>query len=486
MIQDNMINPTDFVGSSLDQAYQESLDFIYSFIDYSMKRNLRNAKRNFKIERMTHFMHLLGDPQNNYKVIHIAGTKGKGSVAAFCANALIAAGYKVGLYTSPHMIEFTERIQVNGRQIQKDAVVRLVSRLRDVAQEVPDITTFELMTALGFLYFADEKVDVAVIEVGLGGRLDATNIVTPLISVITGISYDHTQVLGKTLSKIAFEKGGIIKPGIPVVIAPQKSEALKRLKKISIDRSAPVIEVGKDILFVERYHSLDGQTFIVWNPGEQDKMNAYLNNDGQTEWKPVEFSIPLLGYHQVINATTAFAVLVKARDLGLKISLDAICNGFSNTSWPGRFEIIRRQPPVVIDSAHNRDSAQKLRQALDDYFPGVPVILLFGVSSDKDYSGILEELLPRVSQVIATQTIHPRALNCEEICRQVLTYGKPCLAITPIELALERALEMAGEKFLLLAAGSVFVAAAVKDIWLNVTKSNRNHVAENSKDGSSG
>ena len=451
--------------TDIEKAYQESLDYIYSFIDFSMKRNLRNAEKNFKIERMHAFMHLLGDPQFDYKVIHVAGTKGKGSVSAFCASAIQAAGYKVGLYTSPHMIEFNERIRINGEMITREAVVRIVDKLKAVVAQIPDVTTFELTTALGFVYFSEQQVDIAVIEVGLGGRLDATNVVDPLISVITAISFDHTQILGDTLAKIAFEKGGIIKQGKPVIISPQKQEAMRRIKAICKERLSPMTIVGKDILFGAESHTLDGQTFFVWTPAEQSQVNEFINSGGSVEWTPLRFRISLLGHHQVINAATAYAILFKLNELGIKISDAAISKGFSNTSWPGRFEIMRRQPPVVVDSAHNRDSALKLRQAIDDYFPGKPLILLFGVSSDKDYAGILEELLPRTRQVIATQSIHPRALDAGEICKKVSTYGTPCEAIIPIENALQKALEVAGDECLIVAAGSVFIAAAIKDIW---------------------
>ena len=213
--------------SDLEQAYQQSLDYIYSFIDYEKNRVVRNAEENFKIERMHQFMHLLGDPQLSYKVLHVAGTKGKGSVCAFLAGALQAAGYKVGLYTSPHMIDFRERIQVNRAWIDRESLVSITKRLKETAELVLGITTFELTTALGFLYFAEQNVDVAVIEVGLGGRLDATNVVAPLVTVITSISYDHTEILGNSLAKIAFEKGGIIKTGVPVIISPQRPAALE-------------------------------------------------------------------------------------------------------------------------------------------------------------------------------------------------------------------------------------------------------------------
>jgi dihydrofolate synthase/folylpolyglutamate synthase len=445
-----------------DSAYQAALDYIYSFIDFSLKRNLRNAEANFKLDRMARFMSLLGNPQDQYKIIHVAGTKGKGSVCAFCASALRVAGYRVGLYTSPHLEEFTERIQVNGIEIDKISVVKLVEKMKAVVTEVPDITTFELTTAMGFLYFAEQKVDVAVLEVGLGGRLDATNIVNPLVSVITSISYDHTAVLGNTLGKIAFEKGGIIKPGKPVVIAPQREEARKRLVAVCRERSAPLVEVGKDFQFKAESHSLQGQTLFVW------KNSGQLTEDRDPALIPgtvTNLRIPLLGYHQVINAVTAYAALQIANDHGLTVSDDAIQRGFETTSWPGRFELLCLHPPVVVDSAHNTDSAKCLSQALDDYFPGLPVILVFGVSADKDVKGILKALLPKVRKVITSQSIHPRAMDAKELLAYVKQNDVHAEAIVPIEDAIQTALNEAGEEALVLITGSVFVAAAGRAVW---------------------
>ena len=454
--------------SNLD--YQKSLDFIYSFIDYSIKRNLRNAADKFKLERVVQFMQLLDEPHKKYKIIHVAGTKGKGSVSAFCASSLQAAGYNVGLYTSPHMEEFTERIRVNGEEITRQEFVQLVEKIKPLVEQVPGITTFELTTALGFLYFAEKAVDVAVVEVGLGGRLDATNIVDPLISVITSISYDHTQILGNTLSKIAFEKGGIIKPGRPVVVAPQKDEAFKKLEELSIERSAPLIRVGKDFLFAADNHSLDGQNMFVWTPEEQSLVNDYIESGGLEDWTPLRIKIPLLGYHQVVNAATAYAALMTTNKLGLKINSEAIVRGFAQTYWPGRFELLSRQPPVIIDSAHNRDSALKLRLAVDDYFPGLPVILVFGASADKDISGMLSELLPRTSKVITTQSIHPRAIDAKELLELVHRHGCSAQAIDPIEEALKVALKEAGNEAVIIITGSLFVAAAARVVWPTLSK----------------
>ncbi len=458
----------------LETRYQESLDFLYSFIDYSLKRNFRNAAEKFNLDRMRHFMALMGDPQKNYGIIHVAGTKGKGSVSAMCASVLKAQGYRTGLYTSPHMVEFTERIRINGEDISREDLVSLIDELRSVTEAVPEITTFELTTALAFLYFSRQKVDYAVFEVGLGGRLDATNIVDPILAVITSISYDHTKILGDTLSEIAGEKGGIIKPGRPVVVAPQKEEARLKLEQIAAERGAPLIQVGKDYLYAADSHSLSGQTFLVWTPDEQTMVDEFIESGGRDLWSPMRFHIPLLGFHQVENAATAFAALKTAEKFGVELSQQAYQDGFSSVDWPGRLEVLQKSPPVVVDSAHNRYSALRLRQAMDDYFPGLPIVLVFGASEDKDVSGMFQELLPRVRQVITTQSIHPRAYDANDLVDMVHRSGRSAKAILPVEEALAEALREAGSEAVVLIAGSVFIAAAAREVLTQ----NRNNGTE--------
>jgi dihydrofolate synthase/folylpolyglutamate synthase len=458
----------------VDQKYEDALDFLYSFIDYSLKRNFRNAAEKFNLDRMRRFMNFLGDPQEDYDIIHVAGTKGKGSVSSLCASALKAEGYRVGLYTSPHMVRFTERIKIDDEEISKADVVSIVEELKPVTEKVPEITTFELMTAIAFLYFSQQKVDYGVFEVGLGGRLDATNIVTPMVSVITSISYDHVKILGETLSEIAFEKGGIIKKGVPVIVAPQKEEARLKLEQIAQERNAPLIQVGRDYLYAADSHSLDNQTLLVWTPDEQPMVDEFIESGGRDLWSPQRLRIPLLGFHQVENAATAYAALKTAEKLGLVISQEAYRKGFSSVQWPGRMEIISKQPTIVLDSAHNRYSALRLRQAIDDYFPGLPVIMVFGASEDKDIDGMFQELLPRVRRVITTQSIHPRAIDAGELAMLAHRFGRSALAVTPIEDALDLALQEAGEEAVILVTGSIFVVAAVRDIYQN----QQNHNSE--------
>lgn len=430
----------------IEVEYNKALDYLYSFVDYSLKHVSELAKADFNLDRMFALVESLGNPQAAYPILHVAGTKGKGSVSALCASVLQAAGYKTGLYTSPHLEDYCERIQINGQPVSHGELVELVEEIKPHVEKIAKLTTFEITTALAFMAFAKHGVNAAVVEVGLGGRLDATNVVTPRVSVITSLSMDHMAVLGDTLAKIAGEKAGIIKEGVPVVSSAQKDEALEVLLRVASERDAPFTLVGKDIKFAPVTSSLEGQTF------ELSTLNL----------QPPILKIPLLGLHQIENAATAYAALKVS---GLEISDEAIQKGFAQVQWPARFEVVRREPPVVIDSAHNRDSALRLRQSLDDYFPGRPVIMVFCALEDKDISGMLEELKPRLEGVVATQADHPRAPSAEWIAEQVMQAEVPVVAVTPAAAALERALEMAGERALVLSAGSVAFAGEIRAAW---------------------
>ena len=441
-----------------ETAYNLALDYLYSFVDYSLKHASELAKADFNLDRMRTLMAELGNPESKYPIIHVAGTKGKGSVSALAASALQAAGYKTGLYTSPHLQDYTERIQVDKRPISHRELADLVEEIKPAVARVPYLTTFEITTALGFLYFARQDCDAAVTEVGLGGRLDATNVVMPRVSVITSLSLDHTMVLGDTLAQIAGEKAGIIKPGVPVVSSSQKDEALDVLVKIADERGCDFTLVGRDVKFEPLSHSLERQTLQVWIPN----------------LLPLNLEIPLLGEHQAENAAVAYAALKAS---GLNVPAEAIKKGFASLKWPSRFDIIRRDPPIVIDVAHNRESALRLRQTLDTFFPDIPVILLFCTLEDKDISGILAELASRVERVVATQADHPRAPSVEWIAEQVKKADLPVEAVTPVAAALDRALELAGEKKLILTAGSVAFAGEVMNAWQKIKKKLSNHRA---------
>lgn len=433
-------------------AYNQALDYLYSFIDYSLKKAAELAKAEFKLDRMFALLGILGNPQDAYPALHVAGTKGKGSTSALMASALTAAGYKTGLYTSPHLQDFAERIQIDGQPIPHHDLALLVEEIKPAVAQVPQLTTFEITTALGFLYFARQNVEAAVIEVGLGGRLDATNVITPRVSIITSLSYDHMAVLGNTLTLIAGEKAGIIKPGVPVVSSLQVEEARVVLERISSERKCPFTLIGRDLTCEGGEHSLDGQNLTIIN------LQPSINKP-----KSVILRIPLLGKHQVENAVTAYAALKAS---GLDVPDRAIQKGFARVNWPCRFEIARREPPVIFDSAHNQDSFVRLRQTLDEYFPGRPVLLIMGASEDKNLPGMLEEIKPRLSLLIATKSEHPRALDPEKIVAAAGRIEVRAEAAAPVSAALDRALELASSgREIVLSAGSMFATAEVKTAW---------------------
>lgn len=449
-----------------DLEYQKALDTLYSYVDFSLTRQLEYSPEKFNLDRMTRLLDLLGNPQKAYRVVHIAGTKGKGSVSALCASVLRRSGLRTGLYTSPHLIDYCERIQVDGEPVSHTRLVKLLADMKQSIDLVDGITTFEITTALAFQYFKEQGVEYAVVEVGLGGRLDATNVVDPQVTVVTSISYDHQAVLGHTLAEIAGEKAGIVKQGKPVVIAPQQSEALEVLLKVASERNAEVRLVGEDILSAPVSHNLEHQSFMLWKAAEQAQMDRYIESGDAGGWNPVELEIPLLGAHQVDNAATAYSTLMLLQGTDNRITADAIREGFRNVAWPGRFEVISRKPVIVLDSAHNRESALKLRLALEDYLPGKRVVLLFGASEDKDVRGMLVDLMPRVDRVVATRTVHPRAMEPDKIVELVHRMGRKAVATASVEEGFENAVSMAGGDMVVLVAGSIFLAAAVKELWI--------------------
>lgn len=449
---------------SIENRYQETLDWIYSWVDFSMKRHVDDKHRFFKLDRMNKLMELLDHPHRKFQTVHVAGTKGKGSTASLIASVLQESGYRVGLYTSPHLEDFRERIVIDGQMISQEDVIELADQMRPLTEIVPETTTFELTTAIAFQYFAQQEVDIAVIEVGLGGRLDATNVIDPLVSVITSISYDHMSVLGNTLAEIAAEKGGIIKPGRPVVVSPQNPESLETLRAMATEREAPFLYVKHEYSFESLTHSLKSQTFSV-SSQKKNVMGKKISTN-----TALKLTTPLLGAHQIENGVTAIAALDQLRLSGLKINRKSIQNGFLEVHWPARFEILREQPPVVIDSAHNGDSMQKLVRSIDEYFPDWPFILVFGASADKSMDDMLNAILPRCELVITTQSIHPRAASPEELKVLVEKFDIPVMALAPAENALAKAIELAGQTKGILVTGSIFIAAAAKVIWPQIHK----------------
>jgi dihydrofolate synthase/folylpolyglutamate synthase len=422
---------------------------MYGFTDYEKKGLAAYAPENYNLDRVRGLLAMLGEPQLAFQAVHITGTKGKGSTAAMIESVLRAAGYRTALYTSPHLHTFRERIQVSGALIPEEDVVRLIQEMQPLLDQIPGITTFEVMTGLAFAWFGEQGVQWAVVEVGLGGRLDATNVLTPAVAVITSISRDHTGILGETRAQIAAEKAGIIKRGVPVVSSPQSDEALAVIEATCRLLDVPLTLVGRDWTWQAGHVNLDRQTFIVTHG--PDVIG--------------EYHIPLLGTYQATNATTAIATLSLLEERGVKLSPEAIRTGLSSVRWPGRLEILGREPLVVVDSAHNGDSARKLMEALVTLFDFRRSTIVLGASSDHVTPGLLQALLASPDRAIATATQHPRAARPSWIRQRAAELGFDIEVSETVPQAMDLALADAGPKDLVCCTGSVFLAAEARLAW---------------------
>ncbi len=449
----------------IEQQYQQALDYIYSFIDYSLTRNLRYSVEKFNLDRMKQFLQLIGNPQVNFKSIHVAGTKGKGSTCAMLTSILSNGGYRTGFYSSPHMIDFTERIRVGNQRIPKQRLVKLVAWIKPYVQRIPELTTFEIITAIAFKYFSDEKVHIALVEVGMGGRLDATNVILPVLSVVTPISHDHMKILGSTIEKISEEKAGIIKKKIPLVIASQKEIARKVLIGTAIKNYAPVFDSEQLIRLENTQKSLDGQSFCVKKIVE----DYFIDRKIIPRIKGKEFYIPLIGEHQLSNAKTALVSILLLNDLGFEITVDQIDKGFRKTNWQGRFECISKKPLIFIDGAHNRDSFRKFNTTLQEYFVGLQKILIFGASEDKEVEFMLKIIRKTVDKIILTRTDHPRAIEVDELKKVTEKLKIKSIYSESVEDSLQIALKLTNEDTVIIATGSIFIAGAIKRIWMDQT-----------------
>jgi dihydrofolate synthase / folylpolyglutamate synthase len=431
-------------------SYADALAYLLSFTDYEKRGLAAYAPEFYNLDRERQLLALMRDPDRSFHAVHVAGTKGKGSTAAMIESMLRASGFCTGLYTSPHLHTFRERIQVRGELIPEAEVVRLAGEMQPLAAQVPGITTFEVMTALAFAWFAEQKVEWAVVEVGLGGRLDATNVVNPAVAVLTSISYDHMAILGDTLAQIATEKAGIVKPGVPVVSAPQPGEALAVIEETCQRQGAPLSLVGRDWTWKAGAADLGGQSFTIFH-GDEEFPDLWL---------------PLLGEHQLVNATTAVAALSLLPRTSTKLSQVVIREGLRTIYWPGRLEILGRAPLVVVDSAHNGDSAQKLMAALRACCPFKRLIIVLGASADHVTPELLEAFLVTADRAIATHSRHPRAADPAWLRARAGELGFGLEVSETVAQGLAMALDGAGPEDLICCTGSVFVAAEARMAWL--------------------
>ena len=417
-------------------AYQKSLDYLYGLEKFGMIFGLNQIER---------ILSVTGNPHKEIQAIHIGGTNGKGSTAAMMSSILQKEGYRVGLYTSPHLIRFTERIKVNGKEIEEKEVAALTEWMKkeiEAAGIAPRFTFFDFTTAMAFHYFKQKLVDLAVLEVGLGGRLDSTNVVDPLISVITNVAKDHEEHLGKSILKIAGEKAGIIKKGRPLITAATTPQALHLFSKVCREKESPFYRVGKEF----RYARAEDGDF------DYEGLNRKL-------WS---VHLNLKGFHQIINAATAFGAMEVLEDLGYRVSTDAMIDGVREVEWPGRLEMVSSSPGVILDGAHNPAGALVLKESLEKEFQFQHLVLLIGIMKDKDIQSIFQLLAPLADHIILTRPHTDRATPPLLLKKILGRSGKKAEIVEDLNEAIVRGLSLVGKEDLLCITGSLYTVGEAR------------------------
>ncbi len=434
--------------------YKEAMEYLFAQTDYEKQSHLRYNADTFDLKRMKELLSLLGNPHKKIPTAHIAGTKGKGSTATMLGKMLEANGYKVGLYTSPHLVNLHERIMVNSEMISEKEMYRLLNRVHAPLEKMAKDnapTFFEIMTALAFLHFADRKVDIGVIETGLGGRLDSTNVIEPEVVGITSLSIDHQDQLGKTIDSIAKEKAGIMKKGVPVVTVQQEPNAMKVLKSEAEAIKAPLSVTGDDIDFSHRFET-----------SREDGPHTRVCLTTLTS-KFEHLRVPLYGKHQAINCGLALAMLDKLKASGYKIDNEKVSKGLDQVSLPGRMEIICDDPRVMIDGAHNAASIKAVIHAIGQNIPYDSMVVIFGCNKDKDVRGILNMLQYGADKVIFTRSNSPKAMLPQDLAD---IYTEICGKMCQTALSLGEALQIAGsavsKEDLILITGSFYLIGQAK------------------------
>ena len=427
----------------MDMDYYEAMKYINRTGKFGSKLGL---------DRINRLLYYMGNPHHKLRVIHVAGTNGKGSVVSIISSILIEAGYKVGIYTSPYLQRFTERIKINNEEISKDDIARLINYIGPIVDKVisegyDNPTEFEIITAIMFKYFSDKQVDFVALEVGLGGRLDSTNVINPLVSVITSISYDHLGILGNTLSQIAYEKAGIIKQNGIVVSYPQEEEALKVIEDVCKERNAKLILVSQYDMHISKY-SPKGQTF-----------NLSINDKSY-----VGLKTSLLGEYQILNIKTSIQAIEALKYRGIYIKDEYIYKGVENAKWPGRIEVMGENPKIVLDGAHNVQGMAELKKAILKYFKYDKIILVIGVLRDKEYEKMCSIIMPIADTVITTKPDSERALSSEELGGVANKYNDSVIISSSILDAYNTSIESAKEDDLIVFCGSLYMIGRVRDI----------------------
>jgi len=433
-------------------SYTKAMRFLNSLSDYERLRIVRYNSQNFDLDRMRTLLRKLGNPQEKFKSIHVAGTKGKGSTCAMIASMLQATGYKVGLYTSPHLVDIRERIQIDGHMIPHAELARIIRQIQPIANRMrPMPTYFDVLTAAAFKYFANHQIDVAVVETGLGGRLDSTNVIKPEITAITSISKDHMAQLGNTLAKIAEEKAGIFKKDIPALTIVQDPEVEPVLRRVAEKVGAPFDVAGRSIEFSYRFES----SRML---GPHNRV-CLTTPDSRYE----HLAVPLIGEHQALNCGLALSVIDRLKHRGFAIDDMKVMDGLSKTKMPGRMEMLNQMPRVIVDGAHNAASIDAMMRAIGQYIPYDSMVVIFGCCADKDVAGMLERITSGADKVIFTNVNNIRTADPEELAaRYVELYGKMAQVAPNLAGALEIANRAVTKEDLICITGSFYLVGEAK------------------------
>jgi len=436
------------------RAYDQAIEYLFGKTDYEKQRNLRYNVTTFNLERMEKLLRLVGNPHKKISAVHIAGTKGKGSTATMLAKMLEANDYNVGLYTSPHVLHLHERIMVNSKMINESQMLGLLNRIHSPVEKVSKadpLTFFEIMTTLAFMHFADRRVDIAVVETGLGGRLDSTNVIQPKVIGITSLSIDHQRQLGGTLDSIAREKAGVFKRGVPIITVEQDPDAMRVLKSEALAASAPLHVTGRDIDFSHRFE----------NSREHGPHTRICLSTPTSRFEHLR--VPLHGIHQAINCGLALAMLDKLKEGGYKIDLEKARRGLENISLAGRMEMICEDPRIMIDAAHNAASIKVLIQAIGQNIPYDSMVVIFGCNNDKDIEGMLKALQYGADKVIFTRSNSPKAVYPDDLAEMYTEIcGKMCQAALTLDQALQLAKNAVGKEDLICITGSFYLIGQAK------------------------
>lgn len=425
--------------------YEEAIKYVENCNKFGIKLGLQNMQK---------LLQGIDNPQKYLKFIHVAGTNGKGSTCSMIAEVLITQGYNVGLYSSPYLQAINEAIRINGINISDKCFANILTRVKDAALKIQleeplfEFTEYEIMTTAAFLFFKLEQVDFVVLEVGMGGRLDATNIIeAPILSVLTPITMDHVQYLGDTIEKIAKEKCGIIKKNSMIVTAKQDKAVYNIISKVSAEQNSRFIK-ATEACIESISHSIDGQVISF-------------------KYKEIEitFKLKLLGEYQLINCQTALVALMALKHLGIRIDKENIVRAMENVKWPGRFEVVHKEPVVILDGAHNVDAMKVLAASLKKYFSGHRIFLVLGILKDKDYKEMVSIIAPKVNEVILTEPQNNRKLEVQDLKEVVIKYNSNIVACSDCFEAVKIAMSKANAGDIICVAGSLYLTGIIRGLF---------------------